>query len=296
MYIYKWKEERSRISVRVLQLYSSPTTIFPMTSITNNSKIQRIKSFHASTNGIDRKPSKKLNKGNLAQKVSTPYSRGWRRFRKAVQTVFGIFHETHPLSDLFAAFQRRLLIETWCYMRYRLYGHDGPSRSVPYKGTATKRERKKRNPRTGDDGRRLPLGPTVFSFPSSTHRSSQFFSWLAGFKPRDKKRFERQPFTSSIAFFPAFHGRIDFLRARIHQRATALRKTRRYDERTRRAFHALRLQPILFRWNLFIVRTRVFAFALSSNLLSGFHFRFEYVSFGFWPITNFCSGDFCRWR
>lgn len=201
MYIYKSKEERVEYLYMFCRL-CSPTTIFPMTGIINDSKIQRIKSFRASTNGIDRKPSKKLNKGNLAQKVSTPYSRGWRRrFGKAVQTVFGIFHETHPLSDLFAAFQRRLLIETWCYMRYRLYGHDGPSRSVPYKGTATNRERKKRNPRTGDDGGRLPLGPTVFSFPSSTHRSSQFFSWLAGFKPRDKKRFERQPFTSSIAFF-----------------------------------------------------------------------------------------------
>lgn len=65
------------------------------------------------------------------------------------------------------------------------------------------------------------------------------------------------------------------------KRADTTNERRTNDERTRRAFHALRLQPILFRWNLFIVRTRVFGFALSSNLLSGFHFRFEYVSFGF---------------
>ena len=301
MYIYKLEEERVEY-LRVSQLCSS-TIILPMTSIINNSEIQRIKYFHASTNGIDRKPSKKLNKGNLAQKVSTLYSRGWRRFRKAVQTVFGIFHETHPLSDLFAAFQRRLLIETWCYMRYRLYGHDGRSRLVPYKGTVTKRERerererKKETKRTNGGWWPTPSPGTNRLFVSLVD-APLFAIFFPGW-PVSSREIKTDsngcllPLPS--LFFPAFHGRIDFLRARIHQRATALRKTRRYDERTRRAFHALRLRPILFRWNLFIVRPRVFGFALSSNLLSGFHSRFEYVSFRFSPITKFCSGGFCRW-
>ena len=207
MYIYKLEEERVEY-LRVSQLCSS-TIILPMTSIINNSEIQRIKYFHASTNGIDRKPSKKLNKGNLAQKVSTLYSRGWRRFRKAVQTVFGIFHETHPLSDLFAAFQRRLLIETWCYMRYRLYGHDGRSRLVPYKGTVTKREREREKERNETHERGMmadafPWDQPSFRFPRRRTALCNFFPWLAGFKPRDKNRFERLPFTSSIALFSRF--------------------------------------------------------------------------------------------
>lgn len=53
MYIYKLEEERVEEYLHLSQLYP-PTTIFPMTSNVNNSKIQRIKYFHASTNGIDR--------------------------------------------------------------------------------------------------------------------------------------------------------------------------------------------------------------------------------------------------
>ena len=104
---------------------------------------------------------------------------------------------------------------------------------------------------------------------------------MVGFEPRDKKQFERLPFTSSIAFFsppppppsPVFHGRIDFfLRADSCNAGTLY-------ARNARAFDALRLQPVLFRWNLFIV-FRVFGCALSPELArqpapASFHFQFS---------------------